>query len=283
MGLQGLAGIKWRYLNPFGHQFKLSGRLGKSRSQMNGEYTIPMRHPAQDKLTFQTSLTTDYDQDFGKSRYIDLSSHYWHRAGEQNLHIGLVLKREHSFPNDSLDYRSKLIYPELEWRITHHMKHHTFIVRTKAKGAYKHFFSDISFTQWQGQAIARIGVDKPWQLGLRGTLGFTHVSTLEDLPLSLQFATGGAQTVRGYTFQSIGPGRVLKIASVSLHRSIAPHVYASVFFDAGNASEHIRDPWRKGAGIGILWSMPMGQCSLSLAHPIHDTDHLWRIHLSFSL
>ena len=50
-----------------------------------------------------------------------------------------------------------------------------------------------------------------------------------------------------------------------------------------NASEHLSDAWRKSAGVGLVWALPLGQCIVSIARPIHVLDHHWRLHLSFSL
>ncbi len=90
-------------------------------------------------------------------------------------------------------------------------------------------------------------VPLPWRLSLhtRAKAGFTLLNDpLSDLPPSLRFFAGGDQSVRGYSYQSLGPtdatgqvvgGKHLLDGSVELERALFSDWGVSVFYDAGNA------------------------------------------------
>ena len=70
------------------------------------------------------------------------------------------------------------------------------------------------------------------QAGFRHSL--CNTKNIFQLPLSLQLLAGGSDSIRGYQFQSIGPGKKLVIGSVELQQEIKEDWYLNVFFDAGD-------------------------------------------------
>ncbi|WP_054695204.1 BamA/TamA family outer membrane protein [Geotalea toluenoxydans] len=88
----------------------------------------------------------------------------------------------------------------------------------------------------------------PWRLSLhtRAKVGLTLLNDpMADLPASLRFFAGGDQSVRGYSYKSLGPrdatgevvgGRHLLVGSIELERALFKDWGLSVFYDIGNAS-----------------------------------------------
>ena len=62
-------------------------------------------------------------------------------------------------------------------------------------------------------SFAQIGADAKWIHGLgehgrfiaRGSAGITQVGGFDKLPPELRFFAGGDRSIRGYSFQSVGP------------------------------------------------------------------------------
>lgn len=124
-------------------------------------------------------------------------------------------------------------------------------------------------------------VPLPWRLSLhtRAKAGVTLLSDpLRDLPPSLRFFTGGDQSVRGYSYKSLGPrdatgqvvgGKQLLTGSIELERALFKDWGVSLFYDAGNAFKSFSDvSLFQGAGVGLHYYTSVGALNLSVAWPL---------------
>lgn len=109
---------------------------------------------------------------------------------------------------------------------------------------------------------------------LRAEAGITLADSRDGIPQDFLFRTGGAQTVRGYDYQSLGVkegnatvgGRYLAVASAEYVHWFQPQWGAAVFVDAGDAADTRNDyDLRVGYGIGARWRSPAGPLALDLA------------------
>ena len=109
---------------------------------------------------------------------------------------------------------------------------------------------------------------------LRGEAGVTLADSREGIPQDFLFRTGGAQSVRGYDYQSLGVregsatvgGRYLATASAEYVRWFQPQWGAAVFVDAGDAADTREDiDLRVGYGLGARWRSPAGPLAIDLA------------------
>jgi translocation and assembly module TamA len=125
----------------------------------------------------------------------------------------------------------------------------------------------------------------------RAEVGRTFTSQFEELPPNIRFVTGGDRTVRGYSFESLGPrnaaglvvgGDVQLNASTEIDYKLSEQWRAAAFFDIGNAMM-----WRgsfsvaKGAGLGARWVSPVGMVRLDIAYGFDEPSKDIRIHLTF--
>lgn len=121
----------------------------------------------------------------------------------------------------------------------------------------------------------------PWRFSLhtRAKAGVTVLNDpLLDIPPSLRFFTGGDQSVRGYSYRSLGPrdasgnvvgGKQLVTGSIELERALFKNWGVSVFFDTGNAFNSFSDVRLfQGAGVGLHYFTPVGALNLSIARPL---------------
>ncbi|MGD9870792.1 MAG: autotransporter assembly complex family protein [Thauera sp.] len=109
---------------------------------------------------------------------------------------------------------------------------------------------------------------------LRGEAGVTLAESRDGIPQDFLFRTGGAQSVRGYDYQSLGVqdgsatvgGRYLATASAEYVRWFEPQWGAAVFVDAGDAADTREDfDLRVGYGVGARWRSPAGPLAIDLA------------------
>lgn len=118
-------------------------------------------------------------------------------------------------------------------------------------------------------------LDADWRSVLRGQVGQVLIADSSKVPGDLLFRTGGAQSVRGYGYDTLGVqqggavvgGRVLAVLSAELVYRITPQWGAAVFHDAGNSADSWRDfKFRHGSGVGARWRSPIGPVNLDLAY-----------------
>jgi translocation and assembly module TamA len=113
------------------------------------------------------------------------------------------------------------------------------------------------------------------------------------VPESLRWRAGGDESVRGYSFRSLGPivdgavgsGETILTASIELARPILdsmPSLWGAVFVDGGNAAPSFAqlEPVY-GAGFGLRWRSPVGPLRIDLAWPERSTQP--RLHFSIGI
>jgi translocation and assembly module TamA len=157
------------------------------------------------------------------------------------------------------------------------------------RGASKQVVSDTNFFQLQGGIKGITPLGNHNRLIARGRLGATRTDEFHLLPSSVRFFAGGAQSVRGYAYQSLGPkdaagkvvgGKYLMVGSVELEHSFNAQWGMALFYDGGNAIDNIEDKLERGAGFGVRWQSPVGPVRIDLASAVTRDGKPWRLHIT---
>lgn len=146
-------------------------------------------------------------------------------------------------------------------------------------GTHQALGSDTALVQLLAEASYLLPL--PWRLSLhsRAKAGTTFLNDpLRDIPPSLRFFTGGDQSVRGYSYKSLGPrdaagnvvgGTQLLVGSIELERALFKDWGVSLFYDAGNTFKSFSEVnLAQGAGVGIHYYTAVGALNLSVARPL---------------
>ncbi|HEV8128341.1 MAG TPA: BamA/TamA family outer membrane protein, partial [Candidatus Eisenbacteria bacterium] len=158
------------------------------------------------------------------------------------------------------------------------------------RGAQAGILSDVSFLQGRlyGKLIHPIG---PRSRGLaRLELGAMSTGEFRSLPPSLRFFAGGANSVRGYSYNSLGPrdeadhvigGPYLVTASLEADHIFFMDRYGlAVFADAGNALNSLSLNLKKGVGVGFRWISPVGLVRADLGWGLDRKGTPLNVHLA---
>jgi translocation and assembly module TamA len=157
------------------------------------------------------------------------------------------------------------------------------------RGANKELVSDSSFEQLQASLKFISSLSPRNRIIARGGFGTTSTSEFAQLPSSVRFFSGGAQSVRGFRYQSLGPtdasgdvvgGRSLILGSIEFEHYFNDRWGAAIFFDAGNAVNDLDDDLEEGAGFGLRWKSPIGAIRFDLASAISREGKPWRLHIN---
>lgn len=167
-----------------------------------------------------------------------------------------------------------------------------YAITTQLSGAVKGLLTDRSFARVysKGTLFVPMNRETPSKAGqFVGTLelGYVASDSRENIPSENLFRAGGAQSLRGYAFQSLGVrigdavvgGRVLAIATAEYQHPMAENWWLAGFVDVGNAADRFAD-YRavKGYGIGARVRTPVGPVNVDLAYG--QADRRFRLHFS---
>jgi len=143
---------------------------------------------------------------------------------------------------------------------------------------------------------ARLRGQKWWPIGerdvltLRGEVGRIWSDSKTRVPDDFGFRTGGARTIRGYRYQSIGVEQddavvgapTLAVASIEYDHYFDERWGMGVFVDAGDAAESFGEmEMHVGYGAGLRVRTPAGPIFLDLAYGQKERD--LRLHFSLGI
>ncbi len=124
-----------------------------------------------------------------------------------------------------------------------------------------------------------VGLAPEWVLAFRLRVGGIYAGANRgEVPLTRRFYAGGANSIRGYAYNSLGPlsaqgalvgGAGLLESSAELRFPLKGGLRGVAFLDAGNATpapfKFPKDWLRAGTGMGLRYMTPVGPVGLDLA------------------
>jgi translocation and assembly module TamA len=169
--------------------------------------------------------------------------------------------------------------------------------------------SDNTFTRAYGRLS--LYLPPPWLdpkrnvLILRGEAGRVFTDDPTFIPSDFLFRAGGAGSLRGYAYRSIGRparstragGTALAVGSVEGVHWFTPEWGGALFFDIGDAADdfdEMRTPGRAG-GFGVRWKTVAGPIAFDVAYgerrpdaanappPPNYIGGRWRLHFSVAI
>ncbi len=293
-GLRGGVGYENRLVNRKGHT--LSVRLGASelKRSVNLNYRVPLTRKPSDSWDFFAALEDENGdfRDFSKTRAGTQLSIAWR---DSFLIFGITASRETSLQRDTdlveREQTTDLILPSVSWQYTTaddlQFPTRGWSASLTLKAADTSLGSDVDLLQ----AVAKTNLLTPLYKGRlksRLTLAGSVVDESALLPESLGFLTGGDETIRGYSFESIGAlrngetvtAKNLAVASVEYQHPIRNGLALATFIDIGDAFDNNAD-LKRGAGFGLRWRLPFGALRLDAASALDLEGRPWRLHFGF--
>lgn len=281
-GPRGTLGFSMRRVNRYGHQIKTLIQAAKNNSYADASYFIPGRHPASDVWTF-TAGYANFDQITGNGKSYKLQAGYSTSLGKrwsQTVALTYLDERYNiiTFPFT----KSNVLYPNITWQYfstqnqvnpKNGLSFSGFLGGTPKLG-----LSDTSFFQIRLNTKFLFTLFDTTRFIFRGVLAHTNIKDLKALPFSLQLFAGGARSIRGYSYNQLGPGRNLFIGSFELQQRVYGDWYLCGFIDSGNVTSN--SPFKNlnlGVGPGIAWLSPIGVLEVTVANAITQPNKPWVI------
>lgn len=281
-GIRGTVGVTLRRIGGNGHRFHSLLRASPNNSGFTAQYLIPGFNPAHDLLTIGTGVS-NIRQATGTARNAKFAVGYTLSYGHWRNSLALTYLNERYNIVNLPQTSTELVYPTLGFKYLnadHHRNPHAGIsFETRFSAGSKKMLSETNFFQVRTNLNLLYTIEKTGtRLLFRNELGHTNIANLIRLPLSMQLFAGGSHSVRGYDYNSIGPGRNLVVASTEVQQRTIDDFYLVGFVDAGvvgdkNIFQHIN----VGVGPGLAWIGTIGTIELTVGQAITQPDKPWSI------
>jgi translocation and assembly module TamA len=161
---------------------------------------------------------------------------------------------------------------------THGLRAALSVTPTQSLGASNLLFLPV---QLSGSSYFDMSGDGRSVLALRALVGSILGGSNLSVPPDQRLYAGGSATVRGFSYQSIGPqfpdgspvgAKSVDAATVEWRQRIGEDWGAALFVDAGQASANgspFSGALRVGAGVGARYYTPIGAVRLDVAAPLN--------------
>lgn len=291
----------WEHRNLFGNGEKII--LDAPISQQESGLKVHFEKPAffERHQRFLADLaglwenTDAYQQRFvrGETAIERLLGRHWHGSISMFAETGYLKDNEHEEQAYMvLSPRGSILYDGRNDRFN---PSKGFLVDLKLKpftGYYEEEFSAFAGTLNLAAWYAPLGkkpdgtIDDSIVLAGRWEAGAMPGSTdLYTIPSSLRYFAGGAGSVRGYSYQAIGPrdregdplgGRSYQVVNLETRFMVAENIGVVPFMDGGMV---YRDEWPElfgymdwGIGLGLRYYTPIGPVRFDVATPLTQID-----------
>ncbi len=278
-------------INKKGHRFTTEIEVSEIGHNVVANYRVPVFNPRTDQLVYSVG---EEEKDFEdtESTLRTLGVSLIHRRGEWRETLAINYQQE-DFESGDDSGDSTLLIPGVRWGRTWGRGFINVLDGLRfdlsLRGASESWVSDTDFSQLRTQLKFITSMNSRNRFIIRGEFGNTSTSDFDELPSSIRFFSGGAQSVRGFEYQSLGPtddsgevvgGRYLVLGSIEFEHYFNDRWGAAIFFDTGNALDDLDDDLERGAGFGLRWKSPVGPVRIDLAKPISSDDDSWRLHIN---
>lgn len=277
-------------INSSGHRFDSDTQISQIGYSVIANYRVPIYNPRTDQLIYSAGIFNETIDD-RESTLRSLGISLKHRRKEWRETISLNYQQEDFIVADDSG-RSILLIPGINWSRTWGSNFIYVLDGVRfdidLRGANKELFSDNDFAQLQSNIKFITSLGKHNRFITRGTLGSTWSDEFHELPSSVRFFAGGAQSVRGYSYKSLGPvdasgevigGKYLLVGSIEFEHMFISKWGLAVFYDVGSAIDDFNDDLEKGAGFGLRWKSPVGTIRVDMANALSRDGNPWRLHI----
>lgn len=290
-GLKGAVDWSNRLLNSRGHRMSSSIQLSELANLVGFRFVVPRGDPRYD--TIEHSLAyQDRTWDDTTTQLFTAAISRVYSSPRLKFSTGLEL-RDEVYDVGSTNGSSTLLVPSLTGGVVWADN----ILNTKNGlqtsvgflGGIEGLISDVTFLQATGSGKTIFSPFESWRFIGRGALGITLVDSIDSLPPSLRFYTGGDSSIRGYRYKSIGTedssgtvigGRYLMVGSVEVEHLVNKQWSLAGFWDGGSATDDLSLDFYQGVGGGVRYRLPFGQVRLDVASAITEDGNPFRVHLT---
>ncbi|MFY7698510.1 MAG: autotransporter assembly complex protein TamA [Legionella sp.] len=276
-GPRGRTGLHIVPINPSGHKFNAIVQGSLKENALLAQYLIPGKNPVTDNYAISGSLSNfNYSTGYSNSYLLSLGQQHRENDSQRILSINGLHER-YNYDTEAKSEKN-LLFPKLSftWRQADEPLFSTngYNINLIMQGSSTLGLSDINFAQAVLDAKLAITVAPIHsRLFFHGIQGITQTHRLHDLPLSLAMLLGGADNLKAYGYNSIGPGKLMSFGSVEIQKETFEKWYLIGFVEAGSVYQPNNRLIKYDAGVGFMWVSPVGPIKISIAQGVDNHLH----------
>ncbi|ARB91721.1 hypothetical protein A6J40_05785 [Legionella longbeachae] len=273
-GVRGRAALHVVPVNRQGHKFNLLAQGSFVQNALQAQYIIPGQNPVTDQYTFTGNFSNlNYSAGYSNSFLVSLAQQHRVKNFQRTLSLNSLYEGFHyALEHDTKQF---LLYPKatLTFSKTKDLLFSPsgYNITINGLAANQIALSTINYAQTSLDAKAAIRIE-PWRLRLYGHAiqGFIAINNIEQQPLSLALLLGGTDNLKAFSFNSIGPSRIISYAGFEVQKETKKNWYLVAFYDAG--AIYNPNPMKSyyDAGGGLMWVSPIGPIKVGLAQAINS-------------
>ncbi|WP_443020002.1 autotransporter assembly complex protein TamA [Shewanella sp. KX20019] len=316
--------VTWRtpQINSYGHSQETTAEWAPDRPKFLTTYTIPLSHPLDDQLKLRVGMLRDKygvtqvydteDKKFKNTGQLESSKMLFAVIRQQRLGHQWILNysaevMKESYTQSGIDYDPRFVLLGANVSKTSRGDN-SLDPKSGFLQYYSLEFADPSLGS--EVRLARFQAKFKWietffdkhrfvsRLDLAANL--TNENNLAEIPPSLRYFAGGDQSIRGYSYNELGPsidsvnddgdlvrevvgGRYLMVGSIEYQYYVTPNWRVATFVDAGNAFDVNQIEAITSVGAGVHWISPIGPVKFDVGVGLKETDTIsrpWRIHIT---
>lgn len=278
-GIRGRAALHVIPVNRWGHKFNALAQGSFTQNALQAQYLVPGKNPVTDQYSLTGNFSNlNYNSGYSNSLLVSLAQQHHIEWYKRTVSINALYESFHYTLQSNTN--QFMLYPKATFTFsktqTQLFSPSGYNITFNGLGANKAALSQINFAQTSMDAKAAIMID-PLRLRLYGHVlqGMTWTSNINQLPLSLALLLGGTETLKGYSFNSIGPGRIISYGGFEIQKETVKNWYLIGFYDAGSVYNPTIKTVQYDVGAGLMWVSPIGPIKAGLAQAV--TNRLQRI------
>ncbi|KGP63685.1 membrane protein [Legionella norrlandica] len=277
-GMRGKAALYVIPVNRQGHKFNAVAQGSFRQNTLQAQYVIPGKNPVTDQYAL-TGNFSNLNYNAGYSNATLLSFSQLHNVDRFQKALSLNALYESFHYSQQPNTYQFLLYPKASITLSKRknllFSPSGYNITFNALGSNKETFSYLSFGQLSLDAKAALTLDF-LHLRLYGHTiqGITAINNINQLPLSLALLLGGTDNLKAYSFNSIGPGKIITYGGFEIQKEFKKDWYFVGFYDAGDVYNPSLKDIQYDIGGGLMWVSPIGPIKVGLAQAVNN--HLER-------
>ncbi len=271
-GARGRVGLHVTPVNAAGHKLDLVAQGSSNQNAAKIKYSVPGRDPVHDQYNINGGFN-NLNYISGHSRSGRLSLAYQHITPKYQ-HILSLNGLHEAFRYDKQTANERtVVYPRamLAWREVSDPLFSPSGINITVNGlaATRAVFSSLSVAQLVLDMKGALTIDAIRTRFYGHALqSVTQVEDVYALPLSLAQLLGGPENMKGFSYNSIGPGRLLSYLGIEFQKETVPAWYVIGFIDRGTVYQPDPKLVQYDMGAGLLWRSFVGPIKMAIAQPV---------------
>lgn len=268
-GIRGRLGYHLVPVNAAGHKLNTFAIASFGQSKVQAEYIIPGKNPVTDEYPITGNLSIlDYKAGYSKSALVSFAQHHSLSQYQRTLSINGLYEGYHYQGRPSEENFTFFPKASLTWLKTEDklFAPSGYSLTVSGLGASKLLASPVNFAQGSLNAKAALTIPEIRTRFYFHTLqAVTQMKDIHRLPLSLAPLLGGAENLKAYRFNSIGPGKILSYGGIEIQKEFIKKWYFLGFLDSGDVYLPKRRDLKNDLGLGLMWVSPIGPIKMGIA------------------